>query len=355
MTKDEQQELIINEIEKNEFNCLLYLATGSGKSRILIEAIKRLKPKSVLWTCATEKFRAQGLEEEFNKWGGDFSIVTPICWHSLGSCKQNYDLLVMDEIQMVTKKRVNYLKSHKPNKIIACSGTKPRDLAKQLMINSLNIPEIVNIGVDEAVKKDLIADYEVEVRYCELDNINKVMIKPGFYSTEKETYQWYCRKIDKLKDEGRWLDVKKMSLNRARFIYNCKSKLTAGLEIVKEFKDKRTIIFSKSSIAADSLSPNRFHTVMDKKVAKETYNKFNNLEINHISVIDAANTSLNFNEIELVFVYQLDSNPTNYLQRQGRSLRKRENYKAKIIILCLKNTQDEIWVNECIKSLKNVS
>jgi len=355
MSRNKEHELIINKIEESNFNCLFYVATGSGKTRILIESIKKLNPKSVLWTCATEKFRAQGLKEEFDKWEGDFSIIKPICWHSLGSCKEEFDLIVLDEIQMMTKRRFSYFKKHKPSHIIACSGTESGDFDKKSMIDSLGIKKILQVGVDEAVEKGLISNYEVEIRYCELDNITKKQIKPGFAVTDKQTYDWYTNKINELREEGEWELHKRMSLARARFIYNCKSKLLPGLSIVRELRDKRTIIFSKSTDIANQLSHNTFHTVMDKKLANENYSNFNSYKESHISVVEAANTSLNFVDIEVVYIHQLDSNPVNFLQKQGRGLRIRENYKAKIIILCMKDTQDEIWVNKCIESLKNIN
>ena len=352
--KDIFHSKIVDKIEESNFNCKFYLATGSGKTKILIEAINRLKPKSILWTCATEKFRSHGLKEEFDKWGGDFSVVDAICWHSMGNCKKQYDLCVLDEVQMITKRRFSYFTKHSSPHIIACSGTKPRDIYKQNLINSLNLEEIAAVDVDEAVEEELIADYLVEIRYCQLDNVNKIQIKAGFYATEQESYNWYSKKIEYNKAIGDWAAVKKLSLGRARLIYNSISKLNAGLQIVEELKGNRTIIFSKSTKIANTLSSNTFHTVMDKKLAKENYEKFNNLEEEHISVVDAANTSLNFEKIEVVYVHQLDSNPTNYLQRQGRALRIRPGHKAKMIILCIKDTQDEVWVENCIKTLKNV-
>ena len=140
-------------------------------------------------------------------------------------------------------------------------------------------------------------------------------------------------------------------MGRARFLYNSKTKLDASIKIMNKYKNERLISFSKSIEVAEQLSKCTFHSKLKKDKKKENYTAFNEKKCKHISTVEAANTSLNFIDLEVAFVTQLDSNPGNLLQRMGRVLRFQVGKTAKIVILCMKNTRDEDWVLECIQSL----
>lgn len=350
MTRDEIQNKISEKIKQRKHEGLIFLPTGTGKSKIIIESLDE-SITDILWVCASEKARDSTVKEEFRKWKGNYNIVTTICWHSLPNYDKFHQLVVLDEVQMITPERIKYFKKYFPDKIIAVTGTKPRDREKLDLITSLGLEIIVEKHVDEAVQEELISDYEVEIYYTKLNNIHKNRIKGNkgyFYKTEVESYSWYTNKIALTEDK---LLRKKLSLARARFIYNLESKKEFSKMILNKFKDKRTVSFSKSIEVAKEFSKNALHSKMKKKDKKKVIEEFNSKKISLISTVEMVNTSENFTDVELIFINQLDSNPANYLQRQGRGLRIRKDYVAKIIIICVKDTQDESWVKECISSL----
>ena len=116
MQREEEQQPIIDEIIKQDFHGIIYLPTGTGKTRILIEALKKSSFKSILWVCATEQSRDVTLEKEFKIWKATrlFKKVTAICWKSLEKHSFKYDLVILDEIQMITPRNASYFKNKFP-------------------------------------------------------------------------------------------------------------------------------------------------------------------------------------------------------------------------------------------------
>lgn len=351
------QQPIIDKIVEDDFHGIINLATGVGKTRIIIKAIEQGSFKSILWLCATDKFRDEGLYKELDKWSSKDlkSIIKPICWESLENHKGEYDLIVADEIQKITPARNQYFLKNKYNKILGATGTMPRSKEKKEILKTLNLVTLWSKDVDEAVDEELISDYTVDIVYVDIDDTTKITKKTrtgaSFIVTEKSSYDWYCRKINELYETGQRDLHKKTSMGRARFLYNSETKLRASIKIMNKYKHQRLISFSKSVEVAERLSKCTFHSKLNKDKKKENYNNFNEKKYNHISTVEAANTSLNFIDLEVAFITQLDSNPGNLLQRMGRVLRFETGKKAKIVILCMKNTRDEDWVLECIQSL----
>lgn len=352
-----KQQPIIDKIIEDDYHGIIKLATGVGKTRIILKAIEKSSFKSILWLCATDKFRDEGLYEEIDKWSSKKlkSIIKPICWESLENHVGEYDLIVADEIQKMTLARYQYFLKNKYNKIIGATGSMPRGNEKKKILNDLNLGTIWTKDIDTAVDEELISDYTVDIVYTDMDNTTKILKKARsgatFSVTEESTYIWHCRNINNLYMTGQ-LDLhKKASMSRARFIYNSKTKLDASIRIMNKYKNQRVISFSKSIEVAEQLSECTFHSKLKKEEKKENYKRFNEKECNHISTVEAANTSLNFIDLEVAFISQLDSNPGNFFQRMGRVLRFQLGKTAKIVILCMRNTRDEDWVLECIQSL----
>ncbi|MBP8994681.1 MAG: hypothetical protein KBG30_12850 [Bacteroidales bacterium] len=353
--KDLLQETLSKEIINFNYNGILYLPTGTGKTKIIIEALmQESRIKDILWVCATEKARDTTVKEEYQKWSDESSWnkVKTICWHSLPKYDIQHQLVILDELHMITYPRLQYLLKKRPAAILGITGTKPQNPEKLKLIQHLKLPIIHEKTVEEAVTQQLIADYEIEIYYIQLNNTIKKSIKRKndslFYATEQESYIWYTKKLESAVDP---VSRKKLALRRASIIYNSISKLFFSKKLLATLSDKRIVSFSKSISIAEQLSPNRYHSKLSKKLRKKIVQDFNEKEFNHLATVEAANTSENFNEIDVIYIHQLDSNSSNYLQRQGRGLRMRNNYIAKIIIVCAKNTVDEIWVEKCIESL----
>lgn len=355
--RDSKHEEIINKILENDFHGLVYLPTGYGKTRITLKSLEQSSFNRILWVCGTEEFRDSGLWEECTKWGIKKSIcnsITAICYQSLHKTNASkYDIVILDEIQYITPFRVKPLYNHNGTKIIGLTGTPPRDRVKQEIFSDLGLNIIIQKTVDDGVDEEMISDYEIDVVFCKLNdikNIPKKGINGTFYVSEKSSYHYYNTKLAAAYDTYS-KDISRLTLNRARFIYNLPSKFEHAKSIIKKYKNKRIISFSKSIGHAKILGQTTYHSKLKKDEKLRNLDNFNSKKYNSISTVEAANTSINFIDVDIALIHQLDSNPGNFLQRIGRNLRYKENVIKKMIILCNKETQDLIWTKKCLEGL----
>lgn len=94
------QEEAFNEIRKAGFNASALIATGIGKAKLLIDIIKYLKPKSVLYLCDSRDNRDKTFPNEMTKWGEPwmFEVVDRYCFQTAHKFKgKKYDLLLADK------------------------------------------------------------------------------------------------------------------------------------------------------------------------------------------------------------------------------------------------------------------
>ena len=355
--RDLKHEEVINNILENRMNGLVYLPSGYGKTRIALKALERSSFKNILWVCGSEEFRDNGLWEECDKWGIKKSVcksIDTICYQSLSKTKTSrYSIVILDEIQYITPLRARPLYHHTDTKILGLTGTPPRDNIKQEIFNDLGLNIITQKTVDDGVDEEMISDYEIDIVFTQMSNeknIAKTFNNNTFYVSEKSTYSYYNNKLNQAYEIGS-KDISRLTLNRARFLYNLESKLICAKKIMHKYKDKRIISFSKSIDHAKILGKTAYHSKLNKKEKEHNLNLFNSKKVDSVGTVEAANTSINFIDLDIVVVHQLDSNPGNFLQRIGRNLRYKKDAIKKMIILCTKDTQDVIWVRKCIEGL----
>lgn len=99
-------------IHSNRWGCI-YMATGTGKSRIAISICNKLvqwvnghiqnglaKLPKILLVVPTEKLRDENWHDEFKKWHseGVYNIIERCCYASLNKYEgQDFDLVILDK------------------------------------------------------------------------------------------------------------------------------------------------------------------------------------------------------------------------------------------------------------------
>jgi superfamily II DNA or RNA helicase len=101
---NEQKSIIQDEafeaLKENGFNGAAIIATGIGKAKLLVDCIKHLQPKSVLYLCDSEDNRDKTFPDELLKWGTPhiFEIVDRYCYQTAYKFEgREYDLLLADK------------------------------------------------------------------------------------------------------------------------------------------------------------------------------------------------------------------------------------------------------------------
>ena len=104
ISRDEIQASIVNSIP-NPPHGLLLLSPRVGKTKIGIDIIKKIKPKSILWVTPSVKLRDVDIPKEFIEWKAKTYLKKTMitCYASLSKIEGEVDLVILDEYQYVSE------------------------------------------------------------------------------------------------------------------------------------------------------------------------------------------------------------------------------------------------------------
>lgn len=340
---------------------LVCMATGTGKSKTAIDAIRSLvgyRPEArVLIVVPTAKLRDKTWRDEFKEWGAEDvweNNVEKICYASLKKkegCR--YDFVVFDEVHNLTVKSADFLLFNQIDHCMALTATPPKNSFKQMLLAKFKLQMVYEITLDQAVDLGVVSPYEITVITTELDKVRRnIEVKTKakhFFTTEYNNYAYYA-KIENSEDSRVKARVGKFFyINRMRFIYNLTSKIEAAEWLLKNIipLNRRTLIFCGSITHADRLSLHTYHS----KSGSEGYDLFVDGTVDRLACVEALNEGDNIPNVDIAFIEQLNSNGLDLIQRIGRILRFRVGHVGRIVILCVKGTVDAKWTIEALAGL----
>ena len=343
-TRDETQKEIIDSLP---IPChgLLNLAPRVGKTKIGIGILRRESPTKVLWVTPSSKLRDVDIPNEFIKWEAEYllNITTRICYMSLGDHVGDYDTIILDEYQYVTDDNTKNLLNGKIKykNIIGLSGTHPKHEEKQQILDELNLKILHRIGINEAVKRGLIADYNINIVECELDNSNKY-IKAGnknksWLQTEKEYYDYMSKNIFK----------PFMITKRLRFIYDSPVEEKVAEVLLSKLGGRRVVFCSTIAQAERLGNGQTYHSKTDNTMLQS----FLNEETDELYCVNAGGIGFTFTNVDNFIIVQTTSDKRgDTTQKLARSLLDQaKEYKGNIWFICLVDTKDNDWLNEALR------
>lgn len=305
---------------------ILHLCPRAGKIRTsvkIFEKVERLgnrgrsvnktwKPSILI--CYPDKNIQKSWEDDFKAIGYNNPNVSYVTHVSLGKIQDQYDIIVCDEIHLLSPlqagnfKRI--MKNNADSYIIGLSGTMSKDTKINLKY-MLNLNVVSEYSLEQAINDGIISDYRINVITTNLDN--KVIVDQKKKRTEKAKYNAISWVI---KNKGQSLFL---SLARMRIIHNSLAKLTRTKEILKKLKDKRVLVFCASNKIAKQLGI-KVHT--SKYNDQENFEQFvaDNSQDNHLAVCKIGNTGVSFKSLDNIVISAFDSNSENLTQRICRSL-----------------------------------
>ena len=354
--KDKVQKEAVKAIIKAGGRGIIVQATGVGKSKVPILYVKKLKYTKIALIVPTEELRDNNWSKEFNLWkaGNIYANVTRLCYASASKIKgEEYDIVILDEAHHLTPLSYTFFLNNKVKDIIALTATLPSDEIKKNLLKSLGLNPVYTTTLDEAQELDLVAPFKIVVLYTKIDNTTRY-IKAGnkakpFLITEKAQYDYLTRVLNQIKEAGN-IDMDKykmLLLRRMRLIYNFKSKTSAAKLVLSTLDAKdRTLVFCGSIEQANILCEHKYHS----KTNRKDLEAFMEGKIDRLSCVNALNEGMNISNLDKAVIVQLNSKELNLIQRIGRIIRKRAGHEALIYILCCKDTQDEVWLQESLKN-----
>lgn len=344
--KSELQKQVVDATEPGQSGRWL-LAPRSGKSKTVIDLIKRDKPESILWVTPSAKLADEDIPFEFNTWKAKRFLkkLTTVTWMSLSKIEGHFDMIILDEEQYMTENNYKGLfnKTLTYNVLISMTGTPTKHEDKIQLYKNLKLKTIFELTISNAVSIGLLSNYVIKVVNVNLGkekNIEAGNKTKRFMTTEESQYNYLSKMVDESFGKNKTFRI----LNRMRAIKNSLSKLNATKSLLSKLEG-RILIFSGTIKQAEELSNHTYHSKTDNKDLK----LFQNGDIDKIAMVNAGGTGFTYREIDHLLIVQADSDKNGLTsQKIARTLLKQKNYGATVWIICLNNTQDAKWVNSAL-------
>lgn len=395
------QREIVDSID-NDVSGRLLLSPRLGKTKIIIDIIKRDKPDTILWVTPSVQLAEVDIPQEFVTWKAKRYLpkLKTVTWSSLHKETGEYDLIILDEEQKITENNsVTLLDNTLRGRILSMTGTPTKSSEKKDIYDALDLKILFDISINEAVDFNLLADYEIKVLEFDYDkkngylnkllkNVmpigkyvlenNKINFKEGVEGSLSINKGTSSRGVELYFIKDKLFSIKgyllldnsygKLEMNGNKFmlkngdIYKDINILPIFTE-VKKYNQKhkiakqllnslqgRVLIFCGSIKQAEDICEHTYHSKTDSK----DLHKFVKGEIDTIAMVNSGGIGFTYKNIDHLILVQADSDRNgNTSQRIARTLLKQGDYKAKIWILCMKNTPDEKWVNKALENFDN--
>lgn len=377
MTRDEIYGKCVEKISKT--NCLLLeLATGTGKTRLSINLVNHIcatryyRPTTLLLLVA-KRVHKQTWKEEIEKWGGITPHITMECYESLRKhAGETFDFILLDECHHIkSETRMSLLRTLNFRFMMGLSATIPKSVKS--FFEYYYRSQTVSCNIVEAIEDEILPEPQILLFPLELDTehptetweINpkakgplieadikdywkykKMKRHVVFRCTPKRKLIEYDSLIDWRKDKYMRVGspvLKNMWLHlcgeRLEFLANSKNDIV--LEILHRLRNHRTITFCKTIKQAEILGSNCIHS--KNKDATDTYNRFNEKKIKHITAVNILNENANLVDCKYAIFANMAASEIVSFQRQGRALRHPDPV---MIVPYFKGSREEEIVNK---------
>ena len=245
MTKNEIQRIIIDKIKNALFKGIVLASVRSGKTRILLTAIKEMSNND-LNTNILIGYPQVDIKNSWIDECGKLDYYPNIEYSTFKSLKKvenkKYDYIVFDEAHTIPPDNILPIVSKivkNNDKIILASGTYSEDTLLNLKF-STGLQQIVNYTTDNAINDGIVNNFKVEVHLFKLDNIKSVQFGglKKWYSTDYKE----CKRMSKKVDESFGQDKMMSALFRMKMINSCQSLIRNVQQWIKDNPNKRFIL-----------------------------------------------------------------------------------------------------------------
>lgn len=371
MTREE----ILDKVLNTRKDIILELATSFGKSRMVIEKIKKEKPESILILVPKNSIK-DNWKREFKKWKAvDYlSMVTFSTYQSIHKISGYFDIVCLDECHRLTDRCKEYINNIEAETFMFLSATINRELLNYIKSNyetehiKATLSDGINTGtiptptfihhklsIDSIqgifrftkgakatkvckfkdrwsyIKSKTPVIIECNAReYLYLMDENIEYLKKRYFQTNLEAFK------------HKWLNA---SSERLKWLGSLKNGQIQSL--LSSIADRRVLIFCNSIAQAEALCDNP--VVSSRDDTMNNINKFNRGEINHISACNILNEGVSLTKCEIGIFASINSSEIMQIQKCGRLLR---HSNPKIVLVYFENTREEEIVKSMLENYK---
>lgn len=311
LERDKILEEALKALKESNYNGFVIAPTGVGKSYILIQALKKIKPKGTIWyLCDSELNRDETFKNELIKWGAEKYIdkIEFMCYQT--ACKihgAKVDLVLGDEVDFaLTSKYKLSLENNKFNHKVLVSATlspDKRKLAKAIA------PIIYEKGLHDIEGEGIVNDSKFYI-------VNYML-----YSNENNKYLGYNNTFVKHINQGNKFKIEQTQIMRRLFLSTLSSSSDACKRLLKDLypeSHRKILIFCGTADQADRICKYSFHS---KNNDIGTFKDFDEGKIRILSVVGKVDRGVNINGVNTVIFEAPPRSNTKWQQKSGRGRR----------------------------------
>jgi superfamily II DNA or RNA helicase len=359
VTRSERQELAVSKWIKAGCRGTCAWATGSGKTRVAIIAIKSFLTKNtgknIKIIVPTEHLKIQWLLE-LDKYGLSLHTNVEII-NSAVKKEERIDLLILDEAHRYgSDSFIEIFKIKHPKLILGLSATFHRLDGRHRIIEKY-CPIIDTVTVKEALKNGWLSSYREYKVVVQVDDFHiyqqasqEFQDMFAIFNFDFNLAMKCVTNIVYRRYYGKTLGIASKDMDAIS--YTWQRALRKRKEFVMNHPDKilearpfsKAITFSGTIKQAEKIGIGTVvHSGKTKKKNRLTIEEFSSMPTGVINSSKSLNEGVDIPGLNLAVILTNSSSPNEKIQRIGRVIRKEEDKLAEIFTLVIKGTIEEKW------------
>jgi len=363
-------------LKKNPHKCSLILSTGFGKSKVVIDILKALRPKKVLILVNSTDLRDDSWKVEFKKfkaltmYNKNVEITTYQTAYKWSKAIKNLDdyFIIADEVDFAadTEKYSAFFDTYFDVKTLGITGfvtdikkdwfNKYLPVLKQLTANDAQKEGILNKLHFVFVKYNLSMNpKDIKVEYIKYGS------KKHFTQSENASYDYKNKQVMILIGEQAKINTDYMQgkltvtqfdaqirslqykidgavRDRSNLLLTSISAATVTKKLIQYIlkdKENKVIIFSKRTSQSEIIcgKANSYNGKLTKPIAATMFADFQSSKLNYLGVCDKLNRGVNINNLNTAILETFYGSDTQAVQRFGRLMRLDPDKMATIYVL----------------------
>ena len=372
-----EQKKALNSWAANKFIGSIIAGTGFGKSRCGVLAIEHALKygDKALILVPTVQLQTQ-FRDEFNKWklGHLLNNVEILCYQSSYKLSGNhYDIVVCDEVHLgLSKEYRKFFSNNTYDKLLCMTATLPEEEEYRKLLYTL-APIIYSITLDKCVELGIVSPYTIncipiELTKSERDDYKTINNKFVRCKYALGPFDAFNNAKSIISNSNSHPDDKRVAAQFYQAIRERKSivdfaenKITAFQKLVGDNINNKILVFSGANAFTDQLCESvaplavSYHSGKTKKQKESALQQFRDNTINILCSTKALNQGLDIPNANVGIICGLTSKSLSMIQRIGRLIRFQEGKIGSVYILYVKNSQEEKWLKNSVKTLDNVN
>lgn len=316
-------------------------------------------------------------EQAFKQWGYEDVLpsVDIVCYASAHKMKdKTYTVTVADEVHLGLSpiyREVFFNNTHE--RLLCMTATPPEEEEYRDLLEEI-APTIYTLTLDECVKLGLVAPYTVYCIPVELTDAERAEYKAA--NNMFVHYKYQLGMYNAFEEAGRILGdsnaspVQKKNAtlfykairDRKDVVQHAYNKIYYTEQIAAAKPDKKILTFAGTNEFTDSMyealnkdgGARRFHSKMKKKEKDQALKDFKDNTSRILCSTKALNQGFDVPDAQLGIICGLDSKTLAMIQRVGRLLRLSEGKVGEVVVLYVKDSQEEKWLKSSVQNLSNV-